>query len=340
MATIKRRYEAGRLSPFQVIVFTNGKQYSKFFRTEEEQEKYVNAIYPYLQDDVSLIFKLEPQTIREILQIEHERESVSFGEIWRFWQQHHKTREVITVWNACDSYIRMLKKADRNPEYVKHARKILERFCETYADEILTNIDRATLESWLNHLPYGQITKKNHRSTISASWEFFEQQNWVDKNIARKLNIGDILRSEIGILKVDEVERLFRANENVDPEVCGLMALGIFAGMRTSAVARVEYNEIDFEAKGILTPAEKTKKKRRDYIENLPDNLWAWLERTPQSAFGWGERKWKARKEDALRRAGLLVNSCDVKKAATKGIKLQKKIPPKNSFRHSFASYM
>ena len=47
-------------------------------------------------------------------------------------------------------------------------------------------------------------------------------------------------------MKVDEVERLFWANENVDPEVCGLITLGIFAGMRTSAVARVEYNLLVF----------------------------------------------------------------------------------------------
>ena len=63
------------------------------------------------------------------------------------------------------------------------------------------------------------------------------------------------------------------------------MTLGLFAGMRTSAIARVAYDEITMR-QGILTPAEKTKKNRRNYIENLPDNLWAWLERTPKSAFG------------------------------------------------------
>ena len=72
---------------------------------------------------------------------------------------------------------------------------------------------------------------------------------------------------EIGILTVEETERLFRANEKIDPEVCGLMALGLFAGMRTSAIPRVDYNEITMR-QGILTPAEKTKKNRRNYIEN------------------------------------------------------------------------
>ena len=69
--------------------------------------------------------------------------------------------------------------------------------------------------------------------------------------------------------------------------------------MRSSAIARVAYDEITMR-QGILTPAEKTKKNRRNYIENLPDNLWAWLERTPKTAFSWCERKWKKRKETAL----------------------------------------
>jgi integrase len=55
--------------------------------------------------------------------------------------------------------------------------------------------------------------------------------------------------------------------------------------MRTSAIARMDYEEIDFKQGGILTPAEKTKKKRRQWIEDLPENLWAWLERTPAAGY-------------------------------------------------------
>ena len=114
--------------------------------------------------------------------------------------------------------------------------------------------------------------------------------------------------------------------------------MGLFAGMRTSAIARVAYDEITMR-QGILTPAEKTKKNRRNYIENLPDNLWAWLERTPKTAFNWCERKWKKRREAALRRAGLLVNGTQLKKPDENGKLPQKKIPPHNAMRHSFASY-
>jgi len=156
----------------------------------------------------------------------------------------------------------------------------------------------------------------------------------------------DVVTPEPGILKVEEMEKLFRANETVDPEVCGLLALGAFAGMRSSAVSNVDYQEIDFAQRGIHTPAEKTKKRRRQWIEGLPENLWAWLERTPPEAFKMSHRQFMHRRSEALKRAGLLIEADDIayrnRKREEKGlnrVKWKPKCPPKNCFRHSFATY-
>ena len=77
----------------------------------------------------------------------------------------------------------------------------------------------------------------------------------------KRVESPQIQDKEPQILSVAETRALFRANEKVDPEIGGLPALGAFAGMRTSAIARIDYNEIDFKQGGILTPAEKTKKE-------------------------------------------------------------------------------
>jgi hypothetical protein len=83
-----------------------------------------------------------------------------------------------------------------------------------------------------------------------------------------------VTRQELGILAVEEAETLFRANEHEDPEICGLLALGAFGGMRASAIERLSHGEIKLDEWAILTPAEKTKKRRRNYIEGLPGNLY------------------------------------------------------------------
>jgi len=162
----------------------------------------------------------------------------------------------------------------------------------------------------------------------------------------KRVESPQIQDKEPEILTITEIRHLFRANEKVDPEICGLLALGAFAGMRSSAIARMDYAEIDFTQRGILTPAEKTKKKRRQWIEDLPDNLWAWLKKTPAAAFSMTHRQMLHRRAQAFKRAGLLVEADDIARANAKReargealLGLKPKCPPKNALRHSFVTY-
>lgn len=336
---VRKLYDATRSSPFKVSWTIDKKRHSRFFQTEEEQEAFAMEIAKNIHPDRAPILKLDNSAINDIIAIDKMRGNTPFMAIWEFYERHHRVREVVSLLGGADAYIRSLRLQDFCESYIVHARLVMERLCQSYGDQYLEAIRREHLETWLDELPFGAVTKKNYRSTIRAAWTFFDRKEWIDKNIAVGLRCPKIIRGEVGILTVEETEKLFRANEHIDPEVCGLLALGFFAGMRTSAISRVEYHEIDFVNKGINTPAHKTKKGRRNFIQNLPDNIWAWLERTPESAFDWCERKWKKRREIALRRAGLLINSQDVKRAAKKGKKLSIKIPPHNAMRHSFASY-
>jgi len=340
MAKITLRYCNGRKSPYQVAWADEGKRLSRFFETEEERDQFLSVRSFLSEDRFGAIMAMEQEAISDVAKIEMEREDVSFRDIWEFWKKNHKGVNLLTLWNACDNYLKDMKQNDRASEaHFKHARKILETLCDNFKERLVSDITRQELETWLNNLNYCAVTKKNYRSTIRAAWGFFERQDYIQKNVALALECPEIINEEIKFLSVSETEQLFRANEKVDPEVCGLMALGLFAGMRTSAICRVAYDEIKFKERGILTPATKTKKGRRDYIENLPDNLWAWLDKTPPSAFGWAERKWKSRRENALRRAGLLVTGQDIKNSKEINKPFKKKLPPKNAFRHSFASY-
>ncbi len=339
MARITKRYCEGRKSPFRLTWKDNGKSLSRFFETEEARDEFLK-VHDYLEkQSFEALMSLEEKTIKDIARIESKRGEVSFQEIWEFWEKHHKAKRVLNLWDACNEYIIDMRTHEKaTPSHIRHVRKILETLVETFGQRRVEDIKREELEEWLDALPFVPVTKKNYRSGLCAAWSWFLKHELVTKNVAKLLDCPNIEMGEIGILTVAETEQLFRANEKIDPEVCGLMALGLFAGMRTSAISRVDYKEITMR-QGILTPAEKTKKNRRNYIENLPDNLWAWLERTPETAFGWCERKWKKRKESALRRAGLLVNGDQLKKPDANGKLPKKKIPPHNAFRHSFASY-
>jgi integrase len=195
-------------------------------------------------------------------------------------------------------------------------------------------------------MPYKPVTKRHYKRSIGGAYAWWIEQGWAMDNPAKKVRTPEVVTPEPGILTVEETEALFRANEKIDLEICGLLALGAFAGIRASAISKIDYDEIDFNQRGIHTPAEKTKKRRRQWIEGLPDNLWAWLERTPKAAFDLTHRQFMHRRSEALKRAGLLIEADDIayenRKREERGeprVKWKPKCPPKNCFRHSFATY-
>ena len=146
-------------------------------------------------------------------------------------------------------------------------------FCETFGDVFLDHISRKELVAWINKLPYSGQTKTNYKDIIRAAWSYFDDREWLSKNVAVKLPVERIVRGEIGILKVEEVEQLLRANENYDPEICGLMALGLFAGMRSSAITRVAYEEINFKERGIKTFGLGWNERPRARLQCANENL-------------------------------------------------------------------
>lgn len=284
MAKITKRYCGGRKSPYQLTWSEQGSRHSRFFETERERDEFLRANDYLEKSSFQSLMKLDMDTISDIARIESMRGKITFREIWEFWERNHTAKRVLKLWDACDEYLRdMQANAKVIHSHFIHVRRILEVLVESFGKRQVEDITRDELESWLKNLPYAPITVKNYRSCLCATWRWFEKHELVSKNVAKLIDCPNIEMGEIGILTVEETERLLRANEKIDPEVCGLMALGLFAGMRTSAIARVAYDEITMR-QGILTPAEKTKKNRRNYIENLPDNLWAWLERTPKTA--------------------------------------------------------
>ena len=260
MARITKIYNEGRKSPFQVLWRDKGKRYSRFFATEADRDKFIE-MNAFLEDDqFAVLFNLSKEEITDVAKIKLLKGELTYREIWQFWAKHHRAQEMITCWNACNAYIIDLRRDGRSERHVVRVRRILELFCETFGEAYLESITRKELENWIAALPYAGQTKQNYKSIIRTAWSFFEKNEWITRNVAVRLTSEKIVKGEIGILTVEETEKLLRANENVDPEICGLMALGLFAGMRSSAIARVDYDELNFKERGIETPAHKTKK--------------------------------------------------------------------------------
>ena len=342
-------YQPKRKKPYTARWYEGKRQRNRFFSTEEARSNFIEEFQKLAQRQDPTLLPLAPhQLIRwqQAMAIAPDADPV---EVFRFWsraQQDKLKIEDRRLEDAAAGYIKSMERVGRNHSYIGHVKRALADLRYQLGDNLVRNITAEELTEHLFGLPYSPVTLRNRRTYLFGALAWWEKQGWVDENPMKRVECPQVLEKEPGILTVPEARLLFRANEKVDPEICGLLALGAFAGMRSSAISRIDYSEIDFDQRGILTPAEKTKKKRRQWIEDLPDNLWAWLKKTPPQAFEMTHRQMLHRRSMALKRAGLLIEADDISRENAKRdrqglepVDLKPKSPPKNALRHSFVTY-
>ncbi len=333
---VKAHYREGRRCPWEARWWVHRKMRARFFATEKERDKFIREFSREIAHHGEEVFKFDKARMRRWQEVDERLPHVDPMELAEFWLAHHPAQQAAkTVAQGCAKFLENLRAGGSTAEYRKHVETALGRFAAGYGERLIGEVTADDIAGFLQGLPFQALTRRHMRGYLASAFKWFVKQGWARANPVAAVPAPKVVLAEPGILTVPEVEALFRANETVDPEICGLLALGAFAGMRASAVARLSFEELDFKNRAILTPASKTKKGRRHYIEGLPDNLWAWLERTPKSAFSLGPRQVAFRREAALRRAGLLVTKADVKRNPA----LQLRCPPKNALRHSFVSY-
>lgn len=345
---IKRHYRPEKVKKYEARWYVEGRLKCRFFATEAEREQFIDEFQEQLsQNGTSLLLGFDPAKMRRWQEASRLAPDADPVEVMRFWLASNRPNLTPKPFaEAIPAYLKYLEAMEREPAYRKHVEAHLRDFADNVAAKRVHEVTHQRIAKYIFSMPYKPVTKRHYKRSIGGAYAWWIEQGWAVDNPAKKVRTPDVVTPEPGILTVEEMESLFRANEMIDPEICGLLALGAFAGMRSSAISKVDYHEIDFNQRGIHTPAEKTKKRRRQWIEGLPDNLWQWLERTPKAAFDLTHRQFMHRRSEALKRAGLLIEADDIayenRKREERGeprVKWKPKCPPKNCFRHSFATY-
>ncbi|MDP0495231.1 MAG: hypothetical protein Q7Q73_03385 [Verrucomicrobiota bacterium JB024] len=212
-------------------------------------------------------------------------------------------------------------KSDKSTDYVSHIKSAIGNNLVPVlgAERQIDTISKSELEQWLSTPEIGPVTRRNRRAYLRAFFGYAHEKGYVLKSPAAGLAVPEHRKKTPGILTPDQMKALMRANAEY-PEVCAYLALGAFAGLRSSSIERLEPEEIRIKDRQLFFPAEKFKTGRSHLIEHAPENLWPWLERvTLEDAFPIEHRKYLYARSEANKRAGLT--------------------PPHNALRHSFATY-
>jgi integrase len=148
------------------------------------------------------------------------------------------------------------------------------RFAESFGDRIAATITSREVEEWLDSLNVGPQTRNHYRSAVRLMFNFAVRRGYAaTENPTAKIEKANVLRPAPGILTVAQSAHLL---ENASPEILPYIAIGLFAGLRTAEIMRLDWSEIDFESGLIKVAAEKAKTAQKRFASIQP-NLREWL---------------------------------------------------------------
>lgn len=225
-------------------------------------------------------------------------------------------------WIVSTLYEQCYRAKEREGKSVRYLRDLecrLGRFEEEFGHRAADSISAGEISDWLAGLNLSPVSRNNYRRVLAVMFAFGVKRKVCRFNPARDAEKAKVIEAEPNILTPEQATDLLK---HCAAKIKPVVALGLFAGLRTSELLRLDWAEIDFEEEHILVTADKAKSARRRYI-TMPNNLRQWLmpHASKTGAVAPSEGEYYRRLTEARREAGLL------------------KSWEGNEMRHSFASY-
>jgi len=247
---------------------------------------------------------------------------------------HHKQiRRSAPISKLVDEFIETKEREGRSERYLADIRSRLGRFRNDYGDKIVATVQSTLISDWLVELKLKPVTTNNYRRLLVGLFNEGRRRRYINYNPALdSIKIKEVPGS-VGILTAEETSKLL---SSADDEILPFFAIGLYAGVRTEELERLDWRNIDLLGNHIEIKAENAKSAKRRLILIRP-NLKAWLQPFAKASGKVWPKSGRKLSEKARRQAGFGNPDSltpDEKKA---GLKL--KPWPHNAMRHSFGSY-
>jgi len=235
----------------------------------------------------------------------------------RFYKAKHKTVTPKRVADAVAELLALKETRGSAARYVADLRWRLEKFAEKFPCNI-ASITTPDLQTWLDGLKLSSQSYANNRRVAHLLFEFAVARGYCLDNPAADVERPKIRNGEIEIFTPDETRKLLAA---AAPDFLPCIALGMFAGLRSAEIARMEWQDIDLKQGHIVVSASNAKTASRRIVP-VSDNLAAWLASyTKQTGLIWKH------------------TATDLQRARAETVKASGVAWKANGCRHSFASY-
>jgi len=291
--------------PYGVQWRIDGQRKTKTFPTREAQIVFAKSLAGDVKRDGLAALRLNPDEAREW---RHFRSQVGQGAdldaIARHWlTSGNKT--TLLLKDAARDYLAAKTAEGMSAVAHSHYTKWIGRFTAEFGERQVSSIAREDVAGWIESLDAAPATRAGHLARVRGLFAWLIVCRKLTSNPCAGIRAPKLITEEVKFYTVEQTRDFFEKNSKESRELLGRLALEAFAGLRFSSAARIAGSEIKFDQRGIVLPAQKIKTERREFIEGLPDNLWAWLEWSKPAEWKMTPRAYLAAKSLARVRAGL-----------------------------------
>lgn len=247
----------------------------------------------------------------------------TISEATEFFLKHAKpTHGKKTISVVIEEFLRVKAQAGRKPSYLSVQKYVLDSvFGGRFGKRMVHEVTHCEIEAWMMSKDWSLRTRENYYCDLSNFFGFAVKRGYCASNPVAKLEKPTVTTVPPGILTVNQASDMLNAAEQLDGgAMLPAVAIGLFAGLRSAEIERLEWRHVKLNAKTIEVTAANAKTRERRIVD-ICDTLANWLRPyanaqghvAPQKSFDWRLKKcWQTAKIEKW---------------------------PHNACRHSFASY-
>ena len=318
----QRTYPSGTVGYQVDLGEIDGGRRRNAFTTREEAEAYAE-VARYKRQNEGVLALAMPQEMRIDALRAHDLLSphdVNITECAKYYLAHVVAyRSAPTVSVIVERLIASAEKNARRTRTIKDLKHRLNRFAKAFPAARLCDIGLEEITVWITNEKWTARTAGNYLTKVSQLFKYAMRHSWAEKNPVKSIERPAMDEKEPGILTVEQAGTLLAKANGFG--LLPYVAIGLFAGVRSAELGRLDWKDIKFEDRSIIIGSRAAKKRSRRVL-HMEDALLAWL----------GTAACKA--------SGPIVNASKFRDAIDE-LRVAAGVQnwPHNGLRHSFASY-
>ena len=181
---------------------------------------------------------------------------------------------------AADVVTEFLDEKEKQGRSERHL-ETLRSHCLRFGSAVSMNLGSVTasdIEVFLDGLKVGARTRDNAANSIRTLFEFAKRKRYVPSDYDEHTRVSRLSTGEDGPIEIFRPDEIVALLEAADKALVPFIVIGGFAGLRSSEILRLDWQDVKFDSDNIIVQKGKVKKRgqSRRIVPMLP-NLKAWL---------------------------------------------------------------